>query len=214
MLFRRKRRVPRTRGLLWAVALGNCPAQGHTGPEFGFCSPTGTSQTGSPPSPSISRKVLGRRKIIPSSPLKNHSAKFATPCKRFSNLLRRSSFLCLSSANFALPYPVTRRYVNSHFRHTKQRTRPALGPGSNITSIFGGNGQPRQVLLIFVRYRLLNGKDGVQEHSVFYFAVSSLDGGLFRVDESLLPPTGEHTSAPCWGSSLCIAPIRLKLGQH
>ena len=83
------------------------PQTGHKSPhraEFGFCLLTGTSQTGSPPSPAISCKILGRRKIIPSSPLKNHSANFATPCKRFSNLLKKSPILCLCGANFALPY--------------------------------------------------------------------------------------------------------------
>ena len=82
------------------------PQTGHKSPhraEFDFCLLTGTSQTGNPPSPAISRKVLGRRKIIPPLPLKNHSANFATPCKQFSNPLKKSPLLCLCGANFAPP---------------------------------------------------------------------------------------------------------------
>lgn len=88
------------------------PLTGHKSPhraEFGFCLLTGASQTGSPPSSVISGKILGRRKIIPPSPLKNHSAKFATPCKRFSNPLKKSPLLCLCGANFAVAYPFARR---------------------------------------------------------------------------------------------------------
>ena len=70
------------------------------------------------------------------------------------------------------------------FAH-KQRTRPVLGRVL-ITSIFGGDGSPHPVLLQSVRHSLVDGPYRVQEHTVFYFAVSPLDGGLLCVDESLL----------------------------
>lgn len=103
------------------------PQTGHKSPhraEFDFCLLTGTSQTGSPPSPAISRKVLGRRKIIPPLPLKNHSANFATPCKQFSNPLKKSPLLCLCGANFAPPLADPIVLNSRKFVHIK--TEPGL----------------------------------------------------------------------------------------
>ena len=61
-----------------------------------------------------------------------------------------------------------------------------MAGSSCITSFFGGDGSPHPVLLQSVRHGLVDGPDRVQEHTVLYSAVSSLDGGLLCVDESLL----------------------------
>ena len=88
-----------------------------------------------------------------------------------------------------------------------------MAGSSCITSFFGGDGSPHPVLLQSVRHGLLDGPDRVQEHTVLYSAVSSLDGGLFCVDESLLlQPV--HVLPHRVGAHPVHWPIRLKLGQH
>ena len=76
-------------------------------------------------------------------------------------------------------------YAPRYFR--TQTANPACpGPSSKLSpqSLAGRLAQPCP--LQSVRHGLLDGPDRVQEHTVLYSAVSSLDGGLFCVDESLL----------------------------
>lgn len=71
------------------------------------------------------------------------------------------------------------------FAH-KRRTRPFHGRVLMYHLILWRDGSPHPVLLQSVRYSLVDGPYRVQEHTVFYSAVSPLDGGFLRVDESLL----------------------------
>lgn len=129
-------------GFCWRYFLPT-PQTGHKSPhraEFGFYLLTGTSQTGSPPSPAISYKILGRRKTFSPSPLNNYSVKHVNPYKHFSNPLKKSPLLCLCGANFVLPLAGPIVLNSRKFVHIK------IEPGLfgrvqfHITSFFGGDG--------------------------------------------------------------------------
>src|SRR5699024_6857178 len=71
------------------------------------------------------------------------------------------------------------------FSHTN--SGPGLSwAGFSYHLILWRDGSPHPVLLQSVRHGLVDRPYRVQEHTVFYFAVSPLDGGLLCVDESLL----------------------------
>ena len=119
------------------------PQTGHKSPhraEFGFRLLVGASKEHNPPFQQSRVKTQTEKKTPLPLFLKINLIKLITPCKRFSNPLKKSPLLCLCGANFALPYLFIRSYVNSYFYHAKQRTRHTQPGPMRITSFFGGDG--------------------------------------------------------------------------
>ena len=119
------------------------PQTGHKSPhraEFGFRLLAGASKEHNPPFQQSRVKTQTEKKTPLPLFLKINLIKLITPCKRFSNPLKKSPLLCLCGANFALPYLFIRSYVNSYFYHAKQRTRHTQPGPMRITSFFGGDG--------------------------------------------------------------------------
>lgn len=177
------------------ASLGPCwcrsstwPAKSHTGShraEFGFCLLAGASQEDHPPF----RQSRIRTQAEEKTPLpcfsKIEPVKFVIPCKRFSKLPGENPFSLFSGADFALPQADPRTYAPRYFRtQTADPAFPWPGPHVSPHSLAGRLAQPCP--LHSVRHGLVDGPYRVQEHTVFYFAVSPLDGGLLCVDESLL----------------------------
>ena len=129
----------------------------------------------------------------------------------FTPAAGRSPILCLAAQILRCHRRTPGHMIHGIFAH-KQRTRPFHGRALMYHLIFifektpalfrrkrrvlrtrgvlwgepSGSSPPLPCPLHSVRHGLVDGPDRVQEHTVLYSAVSSLDGGLFCVDESLL----------------------------
>ena len=103
----------------------------------------------------------------------------------FKTAGRKSLFFVYAAQILRCHRRTPRTYAPRYFRtQTADPAFPWPGPSVSPHSLAGRLAQPCP--LQSVRHGLLDGPDRVQEHTVLYSAVSSLDGGLFCVDESLL----------------------------
>ena len=178
------------------ASLGPCwcrsstwPAKSHTGShrdEFGFCLLAGASQEDHPPFRQSRIRTQAEEKI----PLPHFSemepVKSVIPCKRFFKPSGLKAFSLFMRRRFCAARGGPHDICSTVFSHTNSEPGLSWAGFKAITSIFGGDGSPHPVLLQSVRHGLVDRPYRVQEHTVLYSAVSSLDGGLFCVDESLL----------------------------
>ena len=112
--------------------------------------------------------------------------KSVIPCKRFFKPSGVKAFSLFMRRRFYAARGGLQNISSTVFLHRNSEPGLSWAGFKAITSIFGGDGSPHPVLLQSVRHSLVDGPYRVQEHTVFYSAVSPLDGGFLRVDESLL----------------------------
>ena len=212
MLFRRKRGTLRIRGLLWQLPLATAGHNWLTRLQQGRCGaslvslPYSAPKTahratqgqvwfwlagwrfsgGSPPFRQSRIRTQAEEKI----PLPHFSemepVKSVIPCKRFFKPSGVKAFSLFMRRRFCAARGGPHDICSTVFSHTNSEPGLSWAGFKAITSIFGGDGSPHPVLLQSVRHGLVDRPYRVQEHTVFYFAVSPLDGGLLCVDESLL----------------------------
>ena len=153
VLFRRKRRILRIRGLLSAVATGNCwsqtahtastgpvwgfagvasltrPPKPHTGPhggEFGFGPLAGACQEDCPPFRQSRVRNRAEEKTLLPAFQKSNQLSSPSHASVFQNRQKKISFLCLAVQILRCHSRTPGHMLHGIFAH-KQRTRPFHG---------------------------------------------------------------------------------------
>ena len=138
---------------------------------------------------------------------------------------------------FCAAISVYKKLSQLSFRHTKQQARPFSGRAldyhlilwlgrtpvlfrgkrrvSSDRGVFSDQSSglicPRQILLHLVIHRLLDRPDGIKEHPIFCFTVTSSDGCFLRINQSFSLQR-MYVFSYCVGAHSCALPNSLIAG--